>query len=246
MDISVVSVDSLTPDPFNARKHSKKNLDAIASSLKQFGQRRPIVVDSSGTVIAGNGTLQAAKSLGWAEVSVTVFPFDDPVKARAYGIADNRTAELAEWDHSVLAGYLEDLNLAGMLEFTGFTEDELLRLDSESKDVEGQGALLALTDVTVDEPDLEVNTGDVWWLSIPDCSVEHVLCVAPVMTGWDAWKDFLEPGAVFLPYPDPFVTASEIALEKRLVLVQPDIYLAAHVLEKHCALFGPNSVGKMP
>lgn len=113
LDVELVAVESLTPDPVNARKHDKKNLAAIASSLREFGQRRPLVVWGD-TVIAGNGTLEAAKSLGWTEVVVTRVPRSwDYDRARAYALADNRTAELATWNAAVLAEQLVELDAVG-------------------------------------------------------------------------------------------------------------------------------------
>ncbi len=113
MKVEMVSVESLTPDPENARRHDDRNLDAIAGSLRAFGQRRPLVVYGS-TVIAGNGTLQAAKTIGWTEVAITRVPRDWSLEqARAYALADNRTAELATWDTKVLADQLVDLDAVG-------------------------------------------------------------------------------------------------------------------------------------
>ena len=63
MNVETVPLTSLTPDPLNARKHNRRNIDAIKASLSKFGQRKPIVVTNDGTVIAGNGTLEAATSL---------------------------------------------------------------------------------------------------------------------------------------------------------------------------------------
>lgn len=114
LTIEFVHVGDLTPDPANARKHSKRNLDAIAASLSKFGQRRPLVVTHAGVVIAGNGTLEAAKGLGWEHVAVTRTPADwDDDRARAYALADNRTAELAEWDNDILGGQLVELEAVG-------------------------------------------------------------------------------------------------------------------------------------
>ena len=70
-----ISIAELSLDPTNARKHSDKNLSAIAASLNKFGQRKPIVVHR-GVVLAGNGTLEAAKSLGWSEIEVAEVPAD--------------------------------------------------------------------------------------------------------------------------------------------------------------------------
>lgn len=113
MKVQSVKISDLTPDPSNARKHSSKNLDAIASSLREFGQQRPLVVTSDLVVVAGNGTLEAAKTLGWKEIAVTIFDSTDPARVRAYALADNRTAELAEWDAEVLYETLSDLQDVG-------------------------------------------------------------------------------------------------------------------------------------
>jgi hypothetical protein len=113
MKIETVRIDSLTLDPTNARKHSKKNIDAISGSLATFGQRRPLVV-WDGIVIAGNGTLEAARSLGWDKIEITRVPPDwTHDQARAYALADNRTAELAGWDHEILADQLIELDSVG-------------------------------------------------------------------------------------------------------------------------------------
>jgi DNA modification methylase len=104
-----ISIAELSLDPRNARKHSQRNLEAIAASLEKFGQRKPIVVHR-GVVLAGNGTLEAAKTLGWTEIDVAEVPDDwDNDTAKAYALADNRTAELAEWDESELAKQLLEL-----------------------------------------------------------------------------------------------------------------------------------------
>ena len=121
-------VARLVPDPANARKHDDRNLDAIKASLLTFGQRKPIVATDAGVVIAGNGTLAAAKALGWSKIAV-VFVKDDTAKAAAYGIADNRTAELAKWDDDVLGTLLggladSEINMADL----GFTARELATL----------------------------------------------------------------------------------------------------------------------
>ena len=121
MDIERVAIDDLDLDPRNARKHDAKNLKAIADSLEQFGQRKPIVVWGR-TVVAGNGTLVAARSLGWKEISIARVPDSwsaDQVKA--YALADNRSAELASWDEQVLASQLLELQEAEFdVELLGF------------------------------------------------------------------------------------------------------------------------------
>jgi ParB-like chromosome segregation protein Spo0J len=121
MDIELVNIDDLDLDPRNARKHDAKNLKAIADSLEQFGQRKPIVVWGK-TVVAGNGTMAAARTLGWKQIQIVRVPDDwssDQVKA--YALADNRSAELAAWDEQVLASQLLELQEAEFdIELLGF------------------------------------------------------------------------------------------------------------------------------
>lgn len=133
-------VEALTLDPRNARKHGRRNLDAIVASLSEFGQRRPLVVMSDMMVIAGNGTLEAARELGWTEIAVTVVPETwTREQAAAYALADNRTAELASWDDAVLGETLGELDMAGWdlgaLGFDGLPSIAAAAADDEVPDV---------------------------------------------------------------------------------------------------------------
>ena len=145
-----VSIDSLTPDPSNARKHDKRNIEAIKASLARFGQTKPIVLHANGsTIIAGNGTGHAAKELGWTEIAAAATSLTE-ADAIAYGIADNKTAELAEWEtetlRQLMEGLPEELQLSTgfdlpeietltNLDFEPATENEQSKLDEEKKTV---------------------------------------------------------------------------------------------------------------
>lgn len=102
-------IGEISLDPSNVRTHSTKNLDAIKASLKRFGQQKPIVVDRDLIVRAGNGTLEAASALGWETINAVVSGLS-PSELVAYAIADNRTAELAEWDMDDLQKQLASLD----------------------------------------------------------------------------------------------------------------------------------------
>ena len=124
-----VEVGALTPDPANARLHGARNLAALQASLRRYGQRKPVVVRREGMIVtAGNGTLEAAKALGWTHVAAVLVD-DDATTATGYAIADNRTAELAEWDGAVLAQLLGALQADEVpLEEVGFSDLELAAL----------------------------------------------------------------------------------------------------------------------
>jgi ParB-like chromosome segregation protein Spo0J len=123
--IETVAIGSISPDPANLRKHGARNLDAIKASMRRFGQQTPIVVDSRGIILAGHGRFEAAKALGWAKIKVVRSSLKGS-EAIAYGIADNRTAELAEWDGVALAETLRALQSEDFeLDSTGFTDEDV-------------------------------------------------------------------------------------------------------------------------
>lgn len=125
MQLEVVPIDQLHFDPVNARKHSDKNLKAIKGSLAKFGQQKPIVVDANNVVLAGNGTLAAAKSLGWSDIQVVRTKLMGS-EAIAYALADNRSSELAEWEDSVLSKTLDALKKEKWdLASIGFEDEDL-------------------------------------------------------------------------------------------------------------------------
>lgn len=105
-------VEEMREDPDNARSHDERNLVAIQKSLESFGQRKPIVV-REGLVVAGNGTLRAAVALGWGRIAAVDADDLTPAEARAYGLADNRTAELAVWDMEALRRAVADIDANG-------------------------------------------------------------------------------------------------------------------------------------
>ena len=121
-----VEVEDLVSDPANARLHPERNMRALAASLRVYGQRKPVVVRREGmVVIAGNGTLEAARSLGWTHIAAVIVE-DDALTATGYAIADNRTGELAEWDYEGLAKLLEELKDGDVdLELLGWLDHEV-------------------------------------------------------------------------------------------------------------------------
>ncbi len=123
LNIKTVPIDSLEYDPFNVREHDEQNIEAIKASLARFGQQKPIVVKTDGTVIAGNGTLGAMRMLGFTEVAIVETALDGE-EAVAFSIADNRTAELATWDDQALAQALDQLE-GDLLPASGFDQNDI-------------------------------------------------------------------------------------------------------------------------
>lgn len=149
MDIQIISISDLKFDPQNARTHNEQNLRAIEGSLSEFGQRKPIVITADNTIAAGNGTVEAAKRLGWLDVSAVRVPGDwDSNRIKAFALADNRTAELASWNHQVLNAQLQELKADEFnIEVMGFTlsnvelPDDLFE-DSKSPRLDQRSSIL--------------------------------------------------------------------------------------------------------
>ena len=140
MHIEDRSVQDLTQDPNNARGHDAKNVEAIVQSLEAFGQQKPIIIDKEGKVIAGNGTLQAAKQLGWKSIKAVVTRLEGANQS-AYAIADNRTAELAHWNDEQLAETLAALENDDSIDaaITGFSSkdiDKMIESLADSGEIE--------------------------------------------------------------------------------------------------------------
>lgn len=111
-------------DPRNARLHPERNLEAISASLLRFGQQKPIVISQDGVCVAGNGTLEAARRLGWTHLAAVRTQLPEPAR-RAFAIADNRAGELAAWDELELAAAIDDLQSEISLDAMGFDADDL-------------------------------------------------------------------------------------------------------------------------
>ena len=121
-----MSLSDIKLDDRNARTHDARNLKTIANSLDRFGQQKPIVIDGDGVVIAGNGTVEAARSLGWEKIQVVKTDLTG-TDARAFAIADNRTSDLSDWHYNTL---IEELGIleSDMQEAIGFSEEDIAEL----------------------------------------------------------------------------------------------------------------------
>jgi DNA modification methylase len=107
--IQLVAVETLKPNPRNARTHSKRQIKLIAESLRAFGFLNPVLIDENRMIIAGHGRVEAAKRLGMTDVpTLRVDHLTDDEK-RAYVVADNQLAARAGWDNDILAIELQHL-----------------------------------------------------------------------------------------------------------------------------------------
>jgi len=130
----LIDIDLLTPLPGNPRVG---DTEAIAASLEEFGQLKPVVVkvndDGTAVVIAGNHTVEAARQLGWTQIAaVSVTDMDDK-RARAFALTDNRINELGSTNEELLHESLMSIadEYQDYLEILGWDEFELASMDEQ-------------------------------------------------------------------------------------------------------------------
>lgn len=227
MQIETVPLDDLATYPRNPRKG---DIPLIAESLTVNGQYKPIVVQAgTNMILAGNHTFLAARQLGWPTIDVVRLDVDDN-EARRIVLTDNRTSDIATYDDEALVELLGEIEDLGG---TGYSQADLDALIEGLEDGQREtdtGSLLSVADVTVGNPEHETHNGQTWHLG------GHILVVARIADQHDLWAHHL-PGRRFAPYPDPYFTCTDTARENPLLLVQPNTYLAGHLIDKHEAFF---------
>ena len=162
--VELVPIDSVLLDPENARVHDARNLEAIKRSLQEFGQRTPIVVDGRGVILKGNGTLQAAKELGWSQIAITRTALTG-VDAAAYSLIDNRSSDMSKFDFARVASLLQTLPADKVI---GWNDKEISEVMASLAQRDG----LTAPDDTPDAPAVPVTqAGDMWI-----CGDHKILC----------------------------------------------------------------------
>lgn len=152
------AIDRIKPYDKNPRTLPENAVQKVAASLKAFGFQKPIVVDEAGVVIAGHVVLKAAQQAGFSRVPVLISNLDAKA-ARAYRLADNRTAQETDWLEDLLKDELTALDDDGFdLAALGFDDRELQKLMSDDEE-------MARAEETQEPPVNPVSVlGDVWLL----------------------------------------------------------------------------------
>ena len=133
MEITLKPINELMPYENNPRLNDKA-VEPVAKSIEEFGFKVPILLDKDNVIIAGHTRLKAAERLGMKEVPCIMCDDLSPEQVKAFRLADNKVAELANWDDERLVQELNELIEMGVdLNITGFSEEEL-RIKTESLD----------------------------------------------------------------------------------------------------------------
>ncbi|MGH9615099.1 MAG: site-specific DNA-methyltransferase [Acidobacteriaceae bacterium] len=160
LSVEYRSVGSLKSYSQNARTHSKHQIRQIAGSIGEFGFINPVLVDSTDRIIAGHGRVAAAKLLGMEQVPTIRVENLTTDQIRAYVLADNKLAENAGWDKSILAielQHLLNIDTEFDITVTGFEIPEIdLLLSPEDGKTDGDDVF----EVEDGEPITQL--GDLW------------------------------------------------------------------------------------
>lgn len=145
MNIVNLSINDITPYEKNPRKNSEA-IAPVAESIRLFGFKVPIIVDKNKVIVAGHTRYQAAKKLGLTEVPCIIADDLTPDQVKAFRIADNKVAEIATWDESLLAEQLDELKDLFAWDKLGLDLDEYLPYkDVKEDDFDVAGALDDIT-----------------------------------------------------------------------------------------------------
>lgn len=227
MEIVYRKTMDLIPYVNNTRTHSDKQVNQIASSIKEFGFTNPILIDEAGGIIAGHGRLMAANKLKMQEVPCIVLDGLTEAQKKAYIIADNKLALNAGWDEELLKLELENLKeLDFDIDLLGFNADEL-------------DSLLNIEPEEVIEDDFEMELpkepkskrGDIWLLGRHRlmCGDSTTEDVDVLMDGKKADMVFTDP-----PYGVEYQSNMRTKTNKFEVLKNDDIELdIVPSIEKH-------------
>jgi DNA modification methylase len=160
MEIKLTPIDQIRPYENNPRINDG-TVDAVAKSIQEWGFRQPIVVDADGVIIVGHTRWKAAKKLGLSVVPVHVARDLKPEAVQAYRIADNKTAELSDWNYDLLPIELSALQEANYdLGLLGFNAEELAKL----MDTGVNEGLTDPDDVPLPPDEAITQPGDLWIL----------------------------------------------------------------------------------
>ncbi len=162
--IAHLPLESIAPDPFNPRKHSREQIRAIAHSITTFGFNAPILVDKAGIIKAGHGRFEAAKFLNLTHVPAIRLEHLSEQQAKAYMLADNKLTDRSFWDDGQLAlclKELQDIVTDFEIEATGFEAPEI---DFRIQSLDPPDAASADDEFDAPEGPAVSRPGDLWHL----------------------------------------------------------------------------------
>lgn len=179
MIVKEIAINDIREYEYNPRNNDKA-VEAVAESIAQFGFRVPIVIDGDGVIVAGHTRVKAASKLGLDKVPCIVADDLTPDQIKAFRLADNKTAELAEWDMELLEKELRDLTAFDMDAFGFDTLPDIMAELYGNTDAADLEEIAEIIETPI------CQTGDIWRLGkhrliCGDCTDKAI--IAELMDG---------------------------------------------------------------
>jgi DNA modification methylase len=205
LEVKEIELNKLRPWEDNPRRNERA-VEAVAKSIRNFGFNVPILCDQNFMIIAGHTRWKAAQKLGMDKVPIIVIEIND-TQRRAFAIADNKTAEIADWDFPKLKEVLEELKLEDIdIKSLGFSDEEIRRLILNEDD---ENVVPEVSDTVNTKPGNLYALGkhrllcgdsrdkDFVLLLTEGCIIDHVFGGPPyfnqrVYSHWDKYEAYLD------------------------------------------------------
>ena len=246
-ELRQVKASELLPNPRNWRRHPAGQADALRGALAEIGYADALIAyETDDGLMLIDGHLRA-ETTPEMEVPVLITDLDEG-EANKLLMTLDPLAAMATADDKQLKALLDTVSsdnedLSALLQALGNDRLVPLVLDdvSDTPAEDQSGSLLELLEVTIADPHHVVAAGDVWKLG-----GRHTLVCASVITGWQEWLPYLDDeGVWFCPHPGPLVALAEEAERTVLLLVQPDLYVAGHILDRYADIHGAAAIEKV-
>lgn len=133
MNITEVPINELKEYARNPRKNDA-SVEYVANSIREFGFKIPVVIDQGNTIVCGHTRVKAARNIGMKTVPCIIADDLTDEQIKAFRLADNKTAEFAEWDFTKLDVELMQIQGLDMQDF-GFDFSEMPDVLIEKKEL---------------------------------------------------------------------------------------------------------------
>lgn len=224
-----VDPSTLNPNPENWREHPASQRAALADVLGAVGWIDQVIVNKrTGRMIDGHLRVHLAVEQGETSIPVMYVDLNEDEERMVLASFDAITS-LATTNADKLTELLNELSTAdgAVGELMNNSDAALTQLlDDLTPSEPAPSDKLEVTKVCIDDPETEVNHGDVFEFG------NHVLVCADVMKEWSEYVGYLSGDALLAPYPGPYVAFARALDGRRLIMVQPDTYIAGHIIDR--------------
>jgi hypothetical protein len=223
----------LVANPANFRRHPPLQRAALGEMLDTVGWVAQVIVNrTTGNLVDGHLRVEMAAERGEFAVPVNYVELSE-AEERLVLAALDPIGELAQTDVPALQELLDSLDVSGTLEAL---LNELAPTPAPNGQAKTADYLDAMS-VSLGDPQHATEQDQIWRVG------NSFLVVASIYDGWPIYAPLLEGDRILVPYPTPIVPLTERARKATLVMVQPDEWLAGHLLDKYAEVYGEEEVG---